>query len=357
MSSPPPPSHAPSEAQARGAELPGEVAPHRLRRGLLQACALLVALVLVALLAPGLGEVRELLARIDPFWIGVAVLFEVLSCASYIMMFRPIFCRRMGWRTSWEIAGSELAVGSFIPASGAGGLALGAWVLHRGGMAAERIARRSVAFFLIKSSVNFIAVAGLGTLMAVGLVGPHRSLLLTALPAAGAFAVLGLVLALPRLGPGPDPPPGASSLRRAVSAARRALITGSAEALGILRSGDPLVILGAIGYYAWDNALLWATYQAVGVDIPIAVVMMGYLIGQLGGLLPLPAGVGGVDGGLIGALILYGAPPAATVAAVLAFRLVLFWVPLIGGAVAFASLRRALERADRSDLQAPAPQP
>jgi uncharacterized membrane protein YbhN (UPF0104 family) len=355
MSSPPPP---PVDASARARdpdELPGEVAPHRLRRGVLQAIGLLAVLVLVALLAPGLGEVRDLLAKADLFWLGVAVLFEVLSCASYIAMFRPVFCRRMPWRTSWEIAGSELAVGSFIPASGAGGLALGAWVLHRAGMPADRIARRSVAFFLIKSAVNFVAVAGLGTLMAVGLVGPHRSLLLTAVPAAGAAAVLGLVLILPRLGPGADPAPGASSLRRAVHAARHALIDGTAEALAILRSGDPLVIFGAIGYYAWDNALLWATYQAIGVDIPVSIVMMGYLIGQLGGLIPLPAGIGGVDGGLIGALILYGAPPAATVAAVLAFRLILFWVPLIGGAVAFASLRRALARKERLELRAPAP--
>ena len=89
-----------------------------------------------------------------------------------------------------------------MPASGAGGLALGAWILHRGGMPSERIARRSVAFFLIKSSVNFVAVAVLGTLMAAGLVGPHRSLLLTALPAALSVAVIALVLAIPRLGPG-----------------------------------------------------------------------------------------------------------------------------------------------------------
>ena len=78
----------------------------------------------------------------------------------------------MPWRTSWEIAWSTLAMGSIVPASGAGGLALGAWILHEGGMPAERIARRSVAFFLIKSSVNFVAVAVLGTLMAVGICRP-----------------------------------------------------------------------------------------------------------------------------------------------------------------------------------------
>jgi uncharacterized protein (TIRG00374 family) len=92
--------------------------------------------------------------------------------------------------------------------------------------------------------------------------------------------------------------------------------------------------------------MMWATYKAVGVTIPLSVLMMGYLIGQLGGLLPLPGGIGGVDGGLIGTLIVYGAPAAATATAVLAFRVILFWVPLIGGAIAFAALRRTLGEMD-----------
>jgi uncharacterized protein (TIRG00374 family) len=339
-----------------GAEaLPDELAPRRLLRRLLQVVALLVVIVLVALLAPGLGEVRQRLGDAAPGWLAVAVALEALSCGSYVLMFRPVFCRRMSWRTSAQIAWSELAAGSLVPASGAGGLALGAWILHRGGMSADRIARRSVAFFLIKSSVNFVAVAVLGTLMAVGLVGPHRSLLLTALPAALSVAVIALVLLIPRLGPGSDAGPGASSLRRAVVAARRAVIGGTAEAVEILRSRDLLVVAGAIGYWAFDNAVLWASFQAVGADVPISVVMMGYLIGQLGGLLPLPGGVGGIDGGLIGTLIVYGAPAAPTAAAVLAYRVILFWLPLIGGAIAFALLRRALDRAARPDLCEPIP--
>src|SRR5688500_8838507 len=182
----------------------------------------------------------------------------------------------MSWKTSAQIAWSELAVGSLVPASGAAGLALGAWILHRGGMPADRIARRSVAFFLVKSSVNFVAVAVLGTAMAVG-VGPDRSLLLTALPAALAVAVIALVLAIPRLGPGRDPSPDASRLRRAVVAARRAVIGGIAEAVEIVRARDLIVLAGAIGYWAFDNAVLWATFQAVGADVPISIVLMGYL--------------------------------------------------------------------------------
>jgi uncharacterized membrane protein YbhN (UPF0104 family) len=346
-----------AEALATGGAdaLPEELAPRRLLRRLLQVAALVGVLVLVVLLAPGLGEVRQRLDDAAPGWLALAVALEALSCGSYLVMFRPVFCRRMSWRTSAQIAWSELAVGSLVPASGAGGLALGAWILHRGGMPAERIARRSVAFFLIKSSVNFVAVAVLGTLMAVGLVGPERSLLLTALPAALSVAVIALVLAIPRMGPGRDPPPDASKLRRAVVAARRAVIRGSAEAVEILRSRDLPVVAGAIGYWAFDNAVLWATFQAFGVDVPISIVLMGYLIGQLGGLLPLPGGVGGIDGGLIGTLIVYGAPPAATAAAVLAYRVILFWLPLIGGGIAFAFLRRALDRAERPDLCQPIP--
>jgi uncharacterized protein (TIRG00374 family) len=339
-----------------GAEaLPEEFAPRRLMRRLLQVLGLLGVLVLVALLAPGLGEVRERLGDADPGWLAAAVALEALSCWSYLVMFRPVFCRRMSWRTSAQIAWSELAAGALVPASGAAGLALGAWILHRGGMPADRIARRSVAFFLIKSSVNFVAVAVLGTVMAVGLVGPELSLLLTALPAALSVTVIALVLAIPRLGPGRDADPDASRVRRAVVAARRAVIGGTAEAVVLLRSRDLPVVAGAIGYWAFDNAVLWATFQAVGADVPISVVMMGYLIGQLGGLLPLPGGVGGIDGGLIGTLIVYGAPAAPTAAAVLAYRLILFWLPLLGGAVAFALLRRALDRAERPDLCQPIP--
>ena len=331
-------------------EMPSEFDPRRLVRRAAQIAAVLAIVGLVVVLAPGLCEVRDRLAGAKPEWIALAVAFEALSGISYVLMFRPIFCEHMPWRTSWEIGWSELAMGSLVPASGAGGLALGAWILHEGGMPAERIARRSVAFFLIKSSVNFVAVAVLGTALALGLFGPDLSLWLTALPAALSVLVIALVIAIPRLGPGPEPEPDAGRVRRGVAAARKALIDGTAEALEILRSRDRLVLLGAFGYWAWDNAVLWATFHAFGSAPAITVILMGYLIGQLGGLLPLPGGLGGIDGGLLGTLVVYGTPAATTAAAILAYRVILFWLPLIVGAFAFASLRRGLNRPDRPDL-------
>jgi len=257
-----------------------------------------------------------------------------------VVMFGPIFCTGLSWKRSWQIGGSELAMGSLVPASGAGGLALGAWVLHRGGMDGQRIARRSVAFFMIKSGVNFVAVAVLGAALAVGLLGPELSLWLTAFPAAVAALTIGAVAALPRLGPGLEPGPDASRFRRALSVTRRAVIDGVAEALQILRSRNRRVLAGAVGYWLFDNAVLWATLHAFDVSLPLTVILMGYLIGQLGGLLPIPGGIGGIDGGLIGTLIVYGAPAAGTAAAVLAYRVILFWLPLIAGGIAFVALRR-----------------
>lgn len=189
-----------SGGAAADTALPAELDPRRLACRAALLGALLVVVGLVVVLAPGLDSLRESFSRAAPAWLAVAVALEALSGVSYILMFRPVFCRRMTWRRSWQIGWSELAMGSIVPASGAGGLALGAWVLKQGGMDTDRIARRSVAFFLIKSSVNFVAVALLGALLATGLLGTDLPLWLTALPAALAVVLMVLVVLVPRLG-------------------------------------------------------------------------------------------------------------------------------------------------------------
>jgi uncharacterized membrane protein YbhN (UPF0104 family) len=320
-----------------------------------QVTALLGAVTLAALLAPGLGELRSLLSDADLRWLAGAVALQALSCASYVLMFRPVFCPGRSWRFANRLAWSTLAVGSLVPASGAAGLALGGWVLVQDGMEPERVARRSVAFFLVKGSVNFAAVALLGTATALGLFGPPLPLWLTAAPAALAVAAIAAVVVLARVGEATSgaataTPPGrplgatatpSSRLLAATAVARRTIVGGAREAVAIVRSGDPRVIAGAVGYWIFDNAVLWATFHAFGAHVDPAIILLGYLIGQLGGLLPIPGGVGGIDGGLIGTLIVFGTPAAATAAAVLAYRVILFWLPLLVGAFALAALRRA----------------
>jgi uncharacterized protein (TIRG00374 family) len=335
-------------------DLPQEFQSRNLQKRALQALVALAVLVAVFALAPGLGEVRDLLVKAKPGWLVAGLALEGLSFVSYLVMFGPIFCTGLTWNRSWQIGGSELAMGSLVPASGAGGLALGAWVLHRGGMGGERIARRSVAFFMIKSGVNFVAVALLGFALAVGLFGPDLSLWLTALPAVLATLTIGAVALLPRFGPGERPEPDASRMERWISATRRAVIDGTGEAGKILHRRHPAVIAGAIGYWAFDNLVLWASYHAFGASPPLTVILMGYLIGQLGGALPLPGGIGGIDLGLIGTLIVYGAPAAETAAAVLAYRIILFWLPLVVGGIAFGLLRRDMPTGQEFAACAPA---
>jgi glycosyltransferase 2 family protein len=329
--------------------MPRDFDPARLARRAAIAVGLLAVLGLIAWLAPGLGQVRALLGRADAVWLLLGVGLEVASSLSYVAMFRPVFCRRMSWRSSAEIGLSELAVGSIVPASGAGGVALGAWILSRFGMPAALIARRSVAFLLIKSSVNFVAVAVIGVVMFLG-VGPHRSPALTALPAGiAAAAVAGVPWLARRLAR----TPGTGRLHKAGTA----IADGTTEAGRLVLTGDPLLLGGAIGYWLFDNLVLVAAFAAFGASPSLTIVLMAYLIGQLGGALPLPGGLGGIDGGLIGTLIVYGVAATPAAAAVLLYRVILFWVPLLMGVPAFVSLRRGLDDRRRPDLCLPLPSP
>jgi uncharacterized membrane protein YbhN (UPF0104 family) len=331
-----------------------QVDTRQLRRRALQAIGLLTLLALVALFAPGLGEVRSRLSGADTGWLIAGVVLEGLSCASYVVMFKPVFCDRMTWRSATELGLSELAIGSLVPASGAAGLALGAWALRKSGMPALQIAQRSVAFFVLKSGANFIAVAVLGFLMFFGL-GPSLSPLLTLLPALLATASIAVVVVLPRVLHEPERlaqrGPKWAAFAKFVGASGDGLI----QAGRVLRNCDVRVIGGSLGYWVFDNLVLWATFHAIGTTPPFTVVLMAYLIGQLGGLLPIPGGIGGIDGGLIGTFIVYGVAAAPTAAAVLAYRLILFWLPLLVGSIAFTSLQRGFNDPERPDLCGPIP--
>lgn len=331
-------------AGSHAESMPRELDPRRLARRALEVVVLLGVLIAVVSLAPGLGEVRARLGALAPGWVLIAVGFEVLSALSYVLMFRPVFCSEMPWRSSAEIGLVEVGAGSILPASGAGGVALGAWILSRAGMPGERIARRSVAFLLLKSSVNFVAVAVIGVLVFAGIVGPPQPAVFTLVPAALAVLAIAAVALIPRLPEGTPVTAGSGRLRRLWAGTRRAVIRGTAEAGVLLRRRDPALLAGIIGYWAWDNLALWAGFRAAGAAPGASVILLGYLIGQLGGLLPIPGGIGGIDGGLIGTLVVYGAPAPATVAAVLAYRVILFWIPLLLGAVALVALRRDMAR-------------
>src|SRR5205807_5720684 len=112
-------------------ELPDELHPRRLWRRVAQLVLLIVVVGAAVAAAPGLGGVRHHFERAQADWLVVGVAAELASALSYVVVLRAVFCPNMPWRRSLQLGMSELAADSLLPAGGAGGLALGAWALHR----------------------------------------------------------------------------------------------------------------------------------------------------------------------------------------------------------------------------------
>ena len=317
----------------------------KIRRRLLVIAAVVLATVAVISLVPGLASLRSRFAHADVVWLLAGAALKVLSGVSYVVVFRAVFCERMRWRLSGEIGFAELGANAVIPTGGAGGLALGAWALKRSGMDDARIARRSVAFFLLTSVPNVLGVIILGFGLAIGVFSARAGLTLTVLPAVVATAAVVLTIASGRW---------AAAAQRRVRASRGrgsrlaqvlgALASGVHESLELLRRPNPLLLAGLVGYLAFDVAILWATFEAFGAAPAIPILCIAYLIGELGGLIPVPGGIGGVDLGLVGMFALYNVPIGTATAAVLAYRAIALVVPAVLGLPAFVLLRRSLSR-------------
>jgi len=334
------------EPQAPAGDMPAGLESHRLRRRLVQIAVLAVVVAALVALVPGLADVREGLARASPGWLVLAGVLEVLSCLAYVLAFRAAFGARMTWWMSYRIGMSALGAASLLPVGGIGGLALGAWALRRGGLALERIARRTVAFFLITSAINVAAVIIVGLALTAGILPGTGSLLLGVGPIVLAIAaVLAVIFVVPRLAGRLVPAwsqDGRPKLLRRAARVLDATADGVGEAVGLLRSGNVRLLGGAIGYLAFDLVVFWACFRAFGATPPISTLLLAYLLGQLGALIPVPGGIGGVDAGLVGALVLYGAAGTTAAVGVLAYRAVLLTIPAALGSTAFVALQRSL---------------
>jgi uncharacterized protein (TIRG00374 family) len=326
--------------------MPQELSPRHLRKRLLELLGVIVVVVLVILLVPGLNSLRMRIAHASAGWVVAAGVVELLSTLSYVVVFRAVFCQRMSWRMSYQIGMAEQAANALVPAGGAGGLALGAWALSRGGMSAGHIARRTVAFFVLTSLANFVTLVVFAAAFAVGLFGHDRPAAFTF--AFGAAALLGIAITLliprfgSRLGAGEQLPKDAGRIHTLVRRFIEALTYGVRDSIELVRQRPIGVNVGSFGYMGFDIAALGFSFLAFHYTPPFGVLIVAYLIGQLGGLLPIP--IGGIEGGLLGTFALYHVPLSAAAAAVLVYRGFQLWLPGLLGSVAFIQLRRSLRR-------------
>jgi uncharacterized protein (TIRG00374 family) len=330
--------------------------------------ALVVAVILVALylVLPKLTGLEDSLRKIedaDPLWIVIALGFNLLSFAAYIALFRGILGGRSGstalrerldWRTSYQITLAGLAATRLFSAGGAGGIALTYWALRRAGMGARATALRMVAFLVLLYTVYLIALVVCGIFLRIGLFPGPSPVGMTIVPAALAGLAL-ILLFLVSLIP--------SDLERIVARwaeghrrigfARRAasvpatIAIGTRTALSLLRhpSSGLLAVVGAVGFWAANIAVLWACFHAFGESVPKAVLIQGFFVGMTANLLPFfPGGVGSVDAGMIAAFLAFGEPSSTVFVSVLAYRVIAFWLPIPPGILAYLQLRRTVAR-------------
>lgn len=290
----------------------------------------------LALLAavPGLRGVLREIRHIGIGWVAVAVAFELASGVSFVVVFR-LFFDRLEAGDARALAWTEQGSGALLPGGGAGGLAIGGWLIHLTGIPLRWIVRRSAGLFFLGGAVSSAALVGSGLALIAGAPGP-RGLLPVVLPTVLAAAGTLLIAALPVIvGPRTQAPRWLAAIATGVREAEQTTFVGRPN----------WRLAGAVGYLAFDIAVLWVVLRAVGPAPSVAAVALAYSVGYAANSLPIPGGIGVLDAGLTGALVLYGISPAHAAAAVIVYHAIAFWVPGLGGLLAYLRLRPRLLRA------------
>jgi uncharacterized protein (TIRG00374 family) len=333
-------------------------------RLLLVSALIIVGLIGLYFLIPKFGGLKHTWAQLrrgDPLWLAAGGALELLSIAGYATLFRTVFGRgvpRIDWRASLQIPLAGIAAIRLVAAAGAGGVAVTAWALGRAGMSAHVIACRMVASLVVQYTVYLGALIVCGLGLWAGLFAGGGSFAITLVPAAFAAALVAAILSLALLPRDVEQRLGRVANRKGALGWVSKRLAEAPDTLGsgVRTAGDlarhkPLGLLGAVAYWGFDIAVLGVCFHAFGTSVPIAVLVVGYFLGTLGSLLPLPGGVGGVEGGMIGAFVAFGLPASSAVIGVLAYRAISFWLPTLPGIVGYLALRSTVRKwraADRN---------
>jgi uncharacterized membrane protein YbhN (UPF0104 family) len=312
-------------------------------RRLVALAVLLAALVSVVFAVPSLVGVRHDLSAINGWWLAGGIALEIGSCVSFVTVFRAFF-DRVPSRLARRIAWIEMGSGALLPGGGVTSYALGGLLLNRAGMDGRSVVVRSGGVFWLTSAVNAVALV-IGAMLLIAHVGSgpndfDRALL----PALIATPVALLIAFSPVLA-------GRWARRPRERKWLSMLVDGVADAWRAARHPS-WRLAGAVGYLGFDMAVLVCIFRGLGYRPDAGALILGYLVGYCAAAIPVPAAIGVLEGGLAGALVLYGAPADTTVAAVLIYHAVAFAVPSLGALGACAALIRSRGRGSGS---APAP--
>jgi uncharacterized protein (TIRG00374 family) len=341
--------------------------PKRLIQTFVAVILLVVAIYVLLPKIVGLQGALDKIEEGDPVWVVLGVLFCAVAFAAYVALFRGVVGERvlhLEWGESYQITMAGLAATRLFSAGGAGGILLTYWALRKAGMERRQSVCRMVAFLVVLYSVYLLALVIFGVLLRTHVLSGEAPLSGTIIPGALAAAalVIGLLIALlpedierridrhtsGRFG----------LIARRLATAPATLAQGTRTAIAFVRhpSSGALAVGGAIGFWAANIAILWASFHAFDVAVPLGVVVQGFFLGMVANLFPLaPGGVGAVDAGMIGAFVLFGLPSEEVFAAVLTYRVIAFWLPIPPGIIAFFQLRKTVARWEEEGRERPLP--
>jgi len=310
-------------------------------------------------LLPQIAGLDDTWSRIEdgsPYWMFLAFVFTLGMFAGYVMMFRGVFARvpgseRIGWRESYQITLAGLAASRIFAAGGAGGLVLTAWALRRAGLRRRHVADGTLSFLILTYFPYVLALFVCGLGLRLELLAGEAPFGLTVVPAVLAVIALAIGLAVAlvptdlqrRLSGWASSHGRLARFAQTAANAPASASAGMRDALAHVRSRDP-PLLGAVLFWAAQILVLWAAFRAFGNSPPPAVLVQAFFVGMLGNLLPMPGGVGGVEGGMIASFVAFGVDGGLAVVAVLVYRAFTFWLPLIPGVIAYFQLRRTVEQ-------------
>jgi uncharacterized protein (TIRG00374 family) len=332
--------------------------PGQITKTLLLVGVLVAAIYILVPKLAGLNDAIALLGEAQRRWIAIAILANVVAFGSYVALFRGVISSsstvRLNWQESYQVTMAGLAATRLFSAGGAGGIVLTYWALRKAGMKRRESARRMVAFLVLLYAVYIFAVILFGILLRTGVLPGKAPLSMTIVPAVVAGVVLAVILLISRVPADLQqrfidrrhPEGRMGRLMVKVAALPETLATGIRTALEFIR--DPstgwVAMLGAIGFWAANVMIIWASFKSLGVSVPLGEVVIGFFVGMVANLAPAPAGVGAVDGGLIGSFAIFGYPLETVIAAVLIYRLIAFYMPVPPGIIAFFQLRGTVSR-------------
>jgi uncharacterized membrane protein YbhN (UPF0104 family) len=326
-------------ADERSAAEQDDAAGKSLWRNLIWLGALVALAVGLLLAVPGLQGVAHTVSRMNVRWLILAVVLEILSCAGYILAFLQVF-ERSPIRFGARVALTELAFNSAVSLGGVGSVAVGGLLLVERGGDPTTVAERSAVLFLLTTAINVLTLILVGFLLWLGVLPGNQNPWLSLFPAVFCTVAFLAVLTIPHY-----------SERLAARRPPGKLRTLLEETAISIRLTEQVLfrwdwrIIGAIAYLWCDIAVLMACFAAAGPVPPLAVVVLAYQIGYLSNVIPVPGGIGVLDGSLVGMFALYGGTAASlAVAATVVYHAISLWVPALWGTVAFVILRRTRNR-------------